>query len=36
MAVFTAVTETQLAQWMRDYDLGDVVDFRGIQSGIEN
>ncbi len=36
MAVFTAVTETQLAEWMRDYDLGEVVDFRGIQSGIEN
>ncbi|MFX1764219.1 homoserine kinase [Paraburkholderia sp. A1RI-2L] len=36
MAVFTAVTEPHLVQWMRDYDLGDVVDFRGIQSGIEN
>ncbi|MDE1182102.1 homoserine kinase [Paraburkholderia sp.] len=36
MAVFTAVTESQLAQWMRHYDLGDVVEFRGIASGIEN
>ena len=36
MAVFTAVTDTQLAHWMRHYDLGEVVDFRGIQSGIEN
>src|SRR6201999_3456122 len=36
MAVFTAVTEPQLAQWMRHYDLGDVVEFRGISSGIEN
>ncbi|MCX4164034.1 MULTISPECIES: homoserine kinase [Paraburkholderia] len=36
MAVFTAVTELQLAQWMRHYDLGDVVGFRGIPSGIEN
>jgi homoserine kinase type II len=36
MAVFTAVTETDLAQWMRHYDLGEVVDFRGISSGIEN
>ncbi|PMS17688.1 homoserine kinase [Trinickia dabaoshanensis] len=36
MAVFTVVNETDLAQWMRHYDLGDVVDFRGIPSGIEN
>ncbi|PCE23666.1 homoserine kinase [Paraburkholderia acidicola] len=36
MAVFTAVTEPQLAQWMRHYDLGEVVGFRGIPSGIEN
>ncbi|WP_395062721.1 homoserine kinase [Paraburkholderia silvatlantica] len=36
MAVFTAVTDQELAQWLRDYDLGDVVEFRGIQSGIEN
>jgi len=36
MAVFTAVTEHQLAQWMQAYDLGDIVALRGIQSGIEN
>ena len=36
MAVFTAVTEAQLADWMRHYDLGEVVEFRGITSGIEN
>ncbi|AFT88951.1 homoserine kinase [Paraburkholderia phenoliruptrix] len=36
MAVFTAVTESQLADWMRHYDLGEVVGFRGISSGIEN
>src|SRR5580658_10760720 len=36
MAVFTAVTEPQLAEWMQHYDLGDVVEFRGIASGIEN
>lgn len=36
MAVFTAVNETDLAHWMRHYDLGEVVEFRGIPSGIEN
>ena len=36
MAVFTAVTEPQLAEWMQHYDLGEVVEFRGISSGIEN
>jgi homoserine kinase type II len=36
MAVFTVVNESQLADWMRHYDLGDVVEFRGISSGIEN
>src|ERR1700744_6024583 len=36
MAVFTAVNEPQLAEWMSHYDLGDVVEFRGISSGIEN
>lgn len=36
MAVFTVVTDTDLAQWMRHYDLGEIVDFRGIPSGIEN
>ncbi|WGS54519.1 homoserine kinase [Paraburkholderia sp. D15] len=36
MAVFTAVTEPQLTEWMSHYDLGDVVELRGISSGIEN
>ncbi len=36
MAVFTAVSDTQLAGWLRHYELGEVVDFRGIASGIEN
>jgi homoserine kinase type II len=36
MAVFTVVNGPDLAQWMRHYDLGEVVDFRGISSGIEN
>ena len=36
MAVFTAVTDTDLAAWLDHYELGQVVDFRGIASGIEN
>jgi homoserine kinase type II len=36
MAVFTAVTASQLEDWLQDYDLGEAVDFRGIASGIEN
>jgi homoserine kinase type II len=36
MAVFTAVTAPQLADWLHHYDLGEAVDFRGIASGIEN
>ncbi|WP_186064011.1 homoserine kinase [Burkholderia gladioli] len=36
MAVFTAVSDSDLAHWMRHYDLGEVVAFRGIPSGIEN
>ncbi|MDR5856921.1 homoserine kinase [Caballeronia sp. LZ062] len=36
MAVFTPVSDAELGDWLQDYDLGDVVEFRGIQSGIEN
>ncbi|GGD61069.1 homoserine kinase [Caballeronia grimmiae] len=36
MAVFTPVTDAELGDWLQHYDLGDVVEFRGIHSGIEN
>lgn len=36
MAVFTTVSQDEIASWLLDYDLGTVRDFRGIASGIEN
>ena len=36
MAVFTPVERRQLEQWLENYDLGKVVAFEGIHSGIEN
>ena len=36
MAVFTAVSDPQLTDWLQNYELGEVTDFRGIASGIEN
>lgn len=36
MAVFTAVNDADLAGFLTHYSLGDVHDFRGIASGIEN
>ena len=36
MAVFTAIDERQVAAFLREYDLGEAVDCRGIAEGVEN
>jgi len=36
MAVYTDVTDEALAAFLREYDLGDLVAFRGIAEGVEN
>lgn len=36
MAVYTEVTDDALATFLREYDLGTVVAFRGIAEGVEN
>ena len=36
MAVFTTVSQDEIARWLLEYDLGEVHALRGIASGIEN
>ncbi len=36
MAVYTEVTDEALAQFLAEYDIGEIVAFRGIAEGVEN
>src|SRR5438477_6563952 len=36
MAVYTEITDEELARFLGDYDLGRVLAFKGIAEGVEN
>lgn len=36
MSVYTALTPQELAQYLEQYDLGELLDFQGILDGVEN
>ena len=36
MAVYTEISEEQLAEFVAGYDIGDVMSFKGIAEGVEN
>lgn len=36
MSVFTKVTESELSEWLRSYDVGALSELKGIAAGIEN
>jgi homoserine kinase type II len=36
MAVYTQIDREQLARFLTDYDVGDLIDFAGIAQGVEN
>ncbi len=36
MSVFTPVSESELRRYLSDYDLGDLIAYKGIEEGIEN